>query len=126
MSDVFKINDKKVLIYIHIKFWRKKKASLHFCRKSSPLGKLFGLLLFCLVLSGPLLASQQAGCTQKLRKLELFDHVEQGPFSTQNSQQLTAQIGGKQSFLDDAVPFTTSSLKNILANLRKSQLALLF
>lgn len=83
------------------------------------------LLLFCLVLSRPLLTSQQAGCTQKLKKLELFDHLEQGPFF--HSQQLTAQKGGKQSFPDDAVPFTTSSLKKkILGNLRKSQLALLF
>lgn len=67
------------------------------------------LLLFCLVLSGPLLTSQQAGCTQKLKKLQLFDHLEQGPFF--HSQLLTAQKGGKQSFPDDAVPLTTSSLK---------------
>lgn len=55
------------------------------------------LLLFCLVLSGPLLTSQQAGCTQKLKKLQLFDHLERGSFF--HSQQLTAQKGGKQSFL---------------------------
>lgn len=66
-------------------------------------------MLFCLVLSGPLLTSQRAGCTQKLKKLQLFDHLEQGPFF--HSQQLTAQKGGKQNVLDDAMPFTTSSLK---------------
>lgn len=66
-------------------------------------------MLFCLVLSGLLLTSQQAGCTQKLKELQLFDHLEQGPFF--HSQLLTAQKGGKQNFPDDAMPFTTSSLK---------------
>lgn len=54
------------------------------------------LLLFCLVLSGPLLTSQQAGCTQKLKELQLFDHLEQGPFF--HSQQLTAPERGKTKF----------------------------
>lgn len=66
-------------------------------------------MLFCLVLSGPVLTSQRAGCTQKLKKMQLFDHLEQGPFF--HSQQQTVRKGGKQNFPDDAMPFTTSSLK---------------
>lgn len=84
------------------------------------------LLLFCLVLSGPLLTSQQAGCTQKLKELQLFDHLEQGPFF--HSQQLTAPKRGKTKFSwrCTAIYYQQLETKKILGNLRKSQLALLF
>lgn len=87
------------------------------------------LSLLTVVLFGfvwPLLTSQQAGCTQKLKKLQLFDHLEQGPIF--HSQRLTAQKRGKTKFpwRCNAVYYQQLEKKKILGNLRKSQLALLF
>lgn len=83
------------------------------------------LLLFCLVFSGPLLTSQRAGCTQKLKRAAVIWPLGAGtffPLTTANSRKR-----GKTKSSYDAMPFTTSSLKlKILGNLRKSQLALLF
>lgn len=67
------------------------------------------LLLFCLVLSSPLLTCQRGNLYTEAEKAAVIWPLGAGsffPLTTAHSPK-----GGKQSFLDDAVPFTTNSLK---------------